>query len=215
MSPLPVEPMVLLAFAPAGLALNLTPGADMMFCLAQGLKGGRRAAMAANLGIALGCMVHVTLAGAGLGALVAAHPMAFDAIRWLGVAYLLVLAAQALRRSGAALAAPDAVPQRAGVVFRQALLVNLLNPKVILFILAFLPQFVRPDRAVLPQFLTLGIVFCVGGLVVNGLVGAFAGSIGQRLAGSARLSRWLGRISAGIFAGLALRLALLQRGGVS
>ena len=89
---MPVEPLVLLSFIPAGLALNLTPGADMMFCLGQGLRGGPRAGMAANLGIAAGGLVQVTLAGLGLGALVAAHPMAFEAIRWVGVVYLLVLA---------------------------------------------------------------------------------------------------------------------------
>ena len=96
-------------------------------------------------------------------------------------------------------------------VFLQALMVNLLNPKVILFILAFLPQFVDPARAILPQFLTLGVVFSFGGLIVNGAVGLFAGSIGQRVAKSANLSRWLSRISATIFGALALRLALMPR----
>ena len=207
---LPVDPLTLLAFVPAGLALNLTPGADMMFCLGQGLKSGRKAAMAANFGIALGGMVHVTLAALGLGALVAAHPSAFEAIRWLGVGYLLWLAIGALRSSPfAAEAKVDPVaPAR---VFLQALMVNLLNPKVILFILAFLPQFVDPSRAILPQFLTLGLVFSLGGLVVNGAVGLFAGSIGKRVAKSASLSRWLSRISATIFGALALRLALMPR----
>ncbi len=208
---LPVEPWVLLSFVPAGLALNLTPGADMMFCLGQGLRGGPRAAMAANFGIATGGMVHVTLAGLGLGALVAAHPLAFDAIRWLGVAYLMVLAWQALRSAGALAPDEGTAVVAPGAVYRSALLVNLLNPKVILFILAFLPQFVDPARAVLPQFLTLGLVFCTGGLIVNGVVGVMAGGIGRRLAQSQGLSRWLGRASAAIFAGLALRLAMMTR----
>ena len=95
--------------------------------------------------------------------------------------------------------------------FWQGLLVNLLNPKVILFILAFLPQFVDPSRPILPQFLTLGVVFSFGGLVVNGAVGIFAGSIGQRVARSAGLAKWLSRFSATIFGGLALRLALMPR----
>ena len=207
---LPVDPLTLLAFVPAGLALNLTPGADMMFCLGQGLKSGRRAAMAANFGIAVGGMVHVTLAALGLGALVAAHPGAFEAIRWLGVGYLLWLAVGALRSSP--FAGEIAVAQvSSGRVFLQALIVNLLNPKVILFILAFLPQFVDPSRPILPQFLTLGLVFSLGGLVVNGAVGLFAGSIGQRVARSASLATWLGRVSATIFGALALRLALMPR----
>ena len=204
---LPVEPLVLLSFIPAGLALNLTPGADMMFCLGQGLRGGPRAGMAANLGIAAGGLVQVTLAGLGLGALVAAHPLAFEAIRWVGVLYLLVLAWGALRGGVIRAAEVQVLPVMA--VFRQGLLVNLFNPKVILFILAFLPQFVDAARPVLPQFLTLGLVFCAGGLVVNGVVGVMAGGIGRRLAG---FSRWPGRVTALIFAGLAVRLALMQRG---
>ncbi len=207
---LPVDTLTLLAFIPAGLALNLTPGADMMFCLGQGLKAGRGAAMAANFGIAAGGMVHTLLAALGLGALVAAQPAAFEAIRWLGVGYLLWLAVSSIRSGPAATDAP-VTPQPLARVFGQALVVNLLNPKVILFILAFLPQFVDPARPILPQFLTLGLVFCLGGLIVNGAVGLFAGSIGQRLARSANLSRWLSRVSATIFGALALRLALMPR----
>ena len=206
-----MEPWVLLAFVPAGLALNLTPGADMMFTLAQGLKGGPRAGMAANAGIAVGGMVHTVIAGLGLGALVAAHPVAFDVIRWAGVAYLLWLAVQSLRAGPMAVRGEVAV-RSLGRVFVDGLMVNLLNPKVILFILAFLPQFVDPARAVLPQFLVLGLVFSLGGLVVNGVVAVFAGGVGQRLAGSAVFARWLGRVGAVIFAGLALRLALMTKG---
>jgi threonine/homoserine/homoserine lactone efflux protein len=207
---LPVDPFVLLAFIPAGLALNLTPGADMMFCLGQGLKSGRRAAMAANVGISVGGMVHTLLAALGLGALVVGHPAAFEAIRWLGVVYLLWLASSALRASPFA-AEMQVSPTSTGKAFWQGLMVNLLNPKVILFILAFLPQFVDPTRAILPQFLTLGVVFSLGGLVVNGAVGLFAGSIGQRVARSAGLAKWLSRLSATIFGALALRLALMPR----
>ena len=207
----PVDPLVLLAFIPAGLALNLTPGADMMFTLAQGLKGGPRAGMAANAGIAVGGMVHTVIAGLGLGALVAAHPLAFDVIRWGGVAYLLWLAVQSLR-AGPLAARGDVAARSLGRVFLDGLMVNLLNPKVILFILAFLPQFVDPSRAVLPQFLILGLVFSLGGFVVNGIVAVFAGGAGQRLAGSATFARWLGRAGAAIFAGLALRLALMSKG---
>lgn len=207
---LPVDPLTLLAFVPAGLALNLTPGADMMFCLGQGLKSGWRPAMAANFGIALGGLVHTLLAALGLGALVAAHPAAFEAIRWLGVGYLLWLAVAALRSSHFATEAQVA-PSSANRAFWQGLLVNLLNPKVILFILAFLPQFVDPTSPILPQFLTLGLVFSFGGLVVNGAVALFAGSIGQRIARSAALAKWLSRISATIFGALALRLALMPR----
>lgn len=205
----PVEAVTLLTFIPAALALNLTPGADMMFCLGQGLRGGWRAAIAADLGIVLGGLVHVTVAGLGLGALVAHSPWVFDAIRWVGVGYLLWLAWGAFTGPVLVAAGPAIKPGRA---FGQALIVSLTNPKVILFVLAFIPQFVNPARGpVLAQFLIFGAVLCAGGLVINGLVGVFAGGLGSRLARSPRLVRGLGLASGGIFTALALRLAVMQR----
>jgi threonine/homoserine/homoserine lactone efflux protein len=203
---MPVDPLILLAFLPAALALNLTPGADMMFCFGQGLRYGPRAALLADAGIAAGAMVHVTVAGLGLGAAIAALPWAFDVIRWVGVAYLLWLAVGALR------AGPIAASGRVTVhAFRDAFVVNLTNPKVILFVLAFIPQFVDPLRGVLAQFLIFGAVLSLGGLAVNGAVGVFAGGMGRRPARSPGFARVLGYVSAGVFAGLAVRLAVLQR----
>ena len=102
-----IDTLTLLAFIPAAVALNLTPGADMMFCLGQGLRGGPRPAVAASAGIVLGGMVHVTLAGLGLGAAIATLPWLFDVIRWAGIAYLLWLAWQALKSDGALSVRPD------------------------------------------------------------------------------------------------------------
>ncbi|WP_299043483.1 LysE family translocator [uncultured Tateyamaria sp.] len=200
-----VDPVLLLAFVPAGLALNLTPGADMMFCLGQGARAGPRAALAASAGISLGAFIHTLLAGLGLGALVAAVPVAFEVIRWVGVGYLLWLALQTLRSRSHAGVGP-AVPGRA---FRAGLMVNLTNPKVILFVLAFVPQFVDPDAgAVLGQFLIFGALLALGGFIINGAVGVFAGGVGQRLAQGSRV---LDYISASVFAALAARLAILER----
>jgi len=203
-----VEGAMLLAFIPAALALNLTPGADMMFCLGQGLRAGPFAALAAATGVSVGGMVHVALAGLGLGAAVATAPWLFEVIRWVGVAYLLWLACATLR---AAPVRPDLPAVRPGRAFREGLVVNLTNPKVILFVLAFVPQFVDPALPVLAQFLIFGAVLGIGGLIVNGSVGVFAGSIGLRLLGSAGFSRWLRLISAGVFVALAARLALVSR----
>ncbi len=204
-----IDPIVFLAFIPAGLALNLTPGADMMFCLGLGLRSGPRAAVAASAGISAGGMVHITLAGLGLGAMVAALPWLFDVIRWIGVAYLLWLAVGALRARPLRADAPALGMARA---FRTGMLVNLTNPKVILFVLAFVPQFVDPARgAILPQFLIFGLVLAIGGFFINGAVGVFAGSLGRRMTTSQRFSRGLGAISAAIFTALAARLALLER----
>lgn len=204
---MPVDPLVLLAFIPAAFALNLTPGADMMFCLGQGLRHGPRAAMSANLGIGIASFLQTLAAGLGLGALVAAQPWAFDVIRWIGVAYLVWLAINALRAGPVSANSPES--NRA---FRDAFIVNLTNPKVILFVLAFVPQFVDPSRgSVLLQFAIFGAIMFVGGLIVNGAVGLFAGGIGRRLASSPGFARVLGYISAGVFGALALRLAVMEK----
>ena len=201
-----VDPFLLLAFIPAGLALNLTPGADMLFCLGQGMRSGPRAALAASAGISLGAFVHTAIGGLGLGAVVAAVPVAFEGIRWMGVAYLLWLAFQAIGTRSAAANLPAARPAQA---FRDGLIVNLTNPKVILFVLAFVPQFVVPEAgSVLGQFLTLGLLLALGGFVINGVVGVFAGGAGQRLARGSRVLDWL---SASVFMALAIRLAIFER----
>ncbi len=202
-----VDALTLAAFVPAALIMNLTPGADMMFCLGQGLRSGPRAAVMASAGISAGAFVHVTLAGLGLGAVIAAHPWAFDAIRWLGVGYLLWLAVQALRATGHPRATgPGLSVWRA---FGTGLMVNLTNPKIILFVLAFIPQFVVPEAgSVLGQFILFGAVLALGGFVINGVVGAFAARIGQT---PGRFAAAFGWVSAGIFVALAARLAVLER----
>jgi threonine/homoserine/homoserine lactone efflux protein len=182
----------------------------MLFCLGQGLRSGPRAALAADAGVSVGVLVHALAGGLGLAALVAAWPSAFEVIRWFGVAYLLWVAWRALRDplGGGA----DATPRRAARAFRDGLATNLSNPKVLLFMLALLPQFVRPEAGpILPQFLALGAVLSLGALVVNGAVGLMAGGIGGALARSPRLERVMRAVTASLFAALALRLALEKR----
>lgn len=201
-----IDPLILLAFFPAALALNLTPGADMIFCLGQGLRSGPWAAIAASGGVAVGGMIHMTLAGLGLGAIVTAVPWAFDAIRWVGVAYLLWLAWHAFRGEQDRPETPAKPPKAA---FRSGLIVNLTNPKVILFVLAFVPQFVVPEAGpVLVQFLIFGAIIAVGGFIINAGVGIFAAGAGRKLA---RGSRMLGWITGSIFAALAVRLAIMEK----
>lgn len=200
-----IDPVLFLAFLPAAIALNLLPGPDMIFCLAQGLRGGPRRAWAASAGISLGSMIHVTLAGLGLGALVAASPAAFGAIRWAGAAYLVWLAWKTWTTplSGEV----GGAARRPWKAFRDGMLVNLSNPKVILFILALLPQFVNPALPVLPQFLAMGCVIAGLGFVVNGTVGFFAGRAARLILTASRGETVLRRVTALLFAGLAGRLA--------
>ncbi|WP_299662819.1 LysE family translocator [uncultured Ruegeria sp.] len=204
-----IETVTLLAFIPAAMVLNFTPGADMMFCFGQGLRSGTRSALLASLGVSVGLMVHVLLAGLGLGAVVSAIPWLFDVIRWMGVAYLLYLAWGAIRNGAVS---DDAPAKPAHYAFREGLLVNLTNPKVILFVLAFIPQFVDPARgSVLGQFLILGTIIASGSVLVNGMLGNFAGRAGRILVSNSRASRIMGWITGGIFAALAIRLAVLER----
>ncbi|MGD9293630.1 MAG: LysE family translocator [Roseobacter sp.] len=201
-----VDALSLAAFIPAALALNLTPGADMMLCVAQGMRHGPRAAWLASAGVATGGIIHVLVAGLGLSALLAREPLAFDVIRWVGVAYLLWLALKALRGSMGPVKAP---PAKKHAAYTAGLFVNLLNPKVILFVLAFIPQFVLPEAGpVVVQFFVFGAVMASGGFLVNGLVGTWAGNLGRKLVQGSRL---LDILAAGIFTALALRLALIQR----
>ncbi|WP_424933334.1 LysE family translocator [Amaricoccus macauensis] len=202
--------LTLATFLPLGLALNLTPGPDMMFCIAQGMRSGPRTAAAASLGVSLGAMVHVTIAGLGLGALFARNPALLDAIRWIGAGYLLWIAWNALRAPAARM--PD-TRMASRAAFRQGLVVNLTNPKVILFVLAFIPQFVSPQGApVFAQFIAYGLVIALGGFLVNAGLGAAAGRAGIRLQASRTAERWVRRCAATIFGALALRLVFAKSG---
>jgi threonine/homoserine/homoserine lactone efflux protein len=202
----------LLIFIPAALALNLTPGADLLFCFGQGLRAGRKAGIAASLGIATGSFIHTLLAGLGLAVLIASHPVAFEIIRWAGVAYLVWLAVGALRQPLGNLQ-PAAVTQ--GGIFnawRAGIVVCLLNPKVAIFVLSFLPQFVDPAKgSTFMQFMILGAIFNIGGTVVNALVGSFAGSLGHLLASSRKVGRAVQVASSMVFFGLAARIAFDRR----
>ncbi len=196
----------------AGLALNLTPGADMMFCLSQGLRSGRRTGIAASLGIATGSIIHVLLAAFGLAALIAANPVAFEFLRWAGVAYLVWLAVQTLRNPVQVNLPEDARRSQPARAWRDGVLVNLLNPKVIVFTLAFLPQFVDPQRgSTVLQFLLLGLVLNITGTTVNSLVGIGGGSLRGLLVRNKWITQLLGYVSSIVFLGLAAKLAFERR----
>jgi len=208
---MPLDPDLFLAFLVSALLISLVPGPDMVFVVANGFRHGPRGGAAAAVGVSGGMLIHTAAAVAGLSALIHSSAPAFDAIRWVGVGYLLWLALSALRGSG-----NDRIEDRAPSggqdrsllrVGRQGAVTNLLNPKVILFFLAFLPQFVDRDQGSVGfQLLALGIAFAAVGLVVDTAVGIASGRLGRRLAASARVSRALDRLAAVVFVGLAVRL---------
>ena len=202
----------LLPFLAAALALNLTPGADMTYVIARSATQGRTAGIAASFGIAAGSLCHSLLAAFGVAALVAHSDTAFLAIKIAGAGYLLYLAWKAIRASAQAVTLQALPPVKTSRVFLEGALTNLLNPKVALFILAFLPQFADPAKgSVALQILVLGLIFNIGGTTVNCVVAISTGAAASMLRGSERFSRWLNRFTALVFVGLALRLAFAQR----
>jgi threonine/homoserine/homoserine lactone efflux protein len=202
-------------FATTVLVVNATPGVDMIFVLTRTLRHGVGAGIAAALGVAAGCVVHTLVAGFGLAALLAASSAAFALVKYAGAAYLVWLAIGMLREgvasTGAVVAAEAAASPGAWPLFRQGLFTNVLNPKVAIFFLALLPQFIDGDAPQkLVAFLFLGAWFVVqGGLFLI----AFALLVAplRRWRASGALRRGLNVAGAGLFGWLALRLGLVER----
>jgi threonine/homoserine/homoserine lactone efflux protein len=208
---MPIHSTDLLLFLTAALTLNLTPGNDMMYVLGQALNGGVRQGVAASLGIAAGSTIHLVLVALGVALVLARYPLLFDGIRYAGAAYLLWIAYQALRQPAGHLSAPGQ-ERGAWLAFRNGVLVNLLNPKVIVFMFALLPPFVRPENgSPLLQLVIFGLIFNVGGTLINCIVAVFSGRIGAALSGSATFRRWFSRLSATLFVVLAARLAFERK----
>ena len=210
----------LLLFVAAGLLLNLTPGPDVLYIVANSLRGGARAGMVAALGITTGCFVHILAAAVGVSALMAASATAFTLLKWLGVAYLVYVGLRMLlSKTGTAIQLEAAHAYSTGAtgqngyktVFLQGFWTNALNPKVALFFLAFLPQFITPMVEHKPlAFLLLGLLFNFNGLWVNVGWAVAAAWLASR-AGALRNSlQWLDRIAGALFIGFGIKLALTQ-----
>ena len=213
-------------FIAAGLLLNLTPGPDMAYIAARSVAGGFREGTAAVFGITAGCVVHTIAAAVGLSALLATSATAFEIVKWAGALYLLYAGIRLLAagtRSGASSQRDDAQPSARAAgkspvrvtpwrIFREALLINVLNPKVALFFLAFLPQFIAidaPDKAL--AFVLLGTLFNFDSLFVNLPVAWLASHAGRRWRHRARAMRWMRGVAGGLFVLLAVPLAALSR----
>lgn len=197
------------AFLVAAFALCVAPGPDMMFIVAMGSRGGPAAGVMAAFGVACAMFVHAVAAALGLSALFTTLPTLYHVLRWVGAAYLLYLAVRAFR--------DRSVPGEEGAsgggsgmrrAFWQGAVTNLLNPKVILFNVAFLPQFVDPSLGHVPgQLLLLGCTIVVMGFLWDGSMGLVSGRLGNFLRRSPRVNRWMNIVSGTVFTGLAVRLA--------
>jgi threonine/homoserine/homoserine lactone efflux protein len=201
-------------FIISGLLLNVTPGPDTAYIVGRSVQLGWRGGAAAALGIGAGCLVHVLAAALGISALLATSSTAFTAVKWAGAAYLCFVGVKML------LSRPDApaeevAPRREVIslsrVFRQGALTNILNPKVALFFLAFLPQFVAADSPhKAAAFLLLGLIFVFNGTLWCLGVAAFAARAAGRIRQSGQALRWINRALGGLFVYLGVRVAMIQ-----
>ena len=199
------------AFLLTTLVVVATPGAGALFTIGAGLGRGRRASLVAAVGCTLGIVPHLVAAATGLAALMHASALAFQGLKYAGVAYLLFLAWTTLRDKGA-LGVDAAEPSSAWRTIRQAVLLNLLNPKLTIFFVAFLPQFVHPDEPnALWHMLGLSAVFMLVTLVVFAGYGVFAAAMRTRVLARPRVLAWLRRSFAGSYVLLAGRLAVTDR----
>jgi threonine/homoserine/homoserine lactone efflux protein len=193
------------------LIVVVTPGTGVLYTMAAGLSRGARASGVAAVGCTLGIVPHMAAAITGLAALLHASAVAFQAIKYAGVAYLLYMAWSTLRERGALSVDEEAAPRSARQVIVSGVLVNILNPKLSIFFFAFLPQFVDDGHAALPQMLALSGVFMAVTLVVFIGYGLFAAAIRSHVISRPRVLTWMRGTFASAFVALGARLALAER----
>lgn len=199
-------------FIVSGLLLNVTPGPDTAYIIGRSVQLGWRGGAAAALGIGAGCLIHVSAAAIGLSALLAASSAAFALVKWAGAAYLCFIGVKMLlSRQPVPIAANGIGATSLRQVFLQGMLTNALNPKVALFFLAFLPQFVAADSPhKAAAFALLGLIFVFNGTLWCLGVAAFAAHAAGRIRQSGEALRWINRALGGLFVYLGVRVAMLQ-----
>ena len=202
-------------FLAAGLLLNITPGPDMALIIARSTQQGSRAGMAAALGVGAGAFIHIAAAAIGISAIIVASAFAFSMLKWVGALYLIYIGIQILRTSIRTTTRQEQrqplPPVSLRWIFIQGVLTNALNPKVAVFFLAFLPQFVDAEApSVVAAFVTLGLIFNAMGTTWNIAVAWFAGTVGASTS-YARTKAWLERVIGVLFIGVGIKLALAER----
>jgi len=207
-----LAPEQFLGFLLAAILITASPGPDNLMVLGLGMSRGRKQGMVFGLGCALGCLSHTLLAVLGVSALIAASPVAFTALRVGGGLYLVWLGVNALRSQGGSTTSDgNAAPQSLRSLFAKGLVANAINPKVVLFFLSLLPQFVIPANGNVPgQMLALGVTFTVQAAILFGLLGWFAGAIGTWLNRKPGAGKWLDRIAGTVFVALGIKLIVAR-----
>lgn len=198
-------------FMLASVTLNLTPGPDMMYVITRSVGEGKKAGIVSALGISTGTFFHILAVAFGLSAFLLAVPTAYDIIRYIGACYLVYLGFKVLLRKNQIAAEDDHNGTGLRSVYLQGMLTNIFNPKVALFFLAFLPQFVEQSGNIPLQVITLGIMFNISGTIVNIIVALTASRLGRLLKNKLNNSSIFKWVTGSIFIGLGIRLALLER----
>jgi threonine/homoserine/homoserine lactone efflux protein len=200
-------------FLIASALLTIAPGPDIVYVLTRGVSQGRKAGIAAALGFATGCVFHTLLAALGVAALIRSSELAFDAVRYAGAAYLVWIGFQALRHKGSFAPAGDGSAKALLAIYRQSVIGNALNPKVTLFFLSFLPQFVDASAGGIAwQVALLGALFMAQTAVIFGAVAIFSGWIGERLRAHPAIGERLGLFAGLTFIALGIRVAMPDMG---
>ncbi|CAM2148374.1 MULTISPECIES: LysE family translocator [Paraburkholderia] len=196
-------------FLATSIAITFAPGPDNLQVLARGISQGRMAGFVSALGFAAGVTFHTTLAALGIAALLRSSPLAFQILKLAGAAYLIWIGIKALRSQGLA-AAGDRPRQPLATIFRQSVIGNIMNPKVTLFFVVFLPQFVdvHGAQSVTLQMLELGVLFMAQTVVVFSVFGVCAGALGSWLKRRPRAGVWLDRLAGLTFIAIGMRIAL-------
>jgi threonine/homoserine/homoserine lactone efflux protein len=201
-----------ITFFAASVLLGMAPGPDNIFVLTQSALRGRFAGIFVTLGLCTGLVVHTAAVALGVAAIFQASALAFTTLKTIGVAYLLYLAWQAFRASASGIRIGEQSHLGSWQLYRRGIIMNITNPKVSIFFLAFLPQFADPARGALtPQIALLGGLFIIATLFVFSSIAMLAGSLGQWLTRSAKAEQIMNRIAGTVFAALALKLATTER----
>jgi len=200
-------------FLAAAILLNLTPGPDTVYILGRSVAQGREAGIASALGISLGSIFHTCAAALGLSAILATSAVAFGAIKLLGGTYLIFLGIKMILDRRKQLSLPSSFRRRTtSAAFRQGILTNILNPKVALFFLVFLPQFIDPgSNAKIAAFISLGLTFVTTGTMWCLVLAWFASAFSKRLRTNETISQWLNRTAGALFVFLGVRLATVKQ----
>jgi threonine/homoserine/homoserine lactone efflux protein len=207
-----IEPAQLLYFIAASAALTLLPGPDIIFVLTQSISSGKGAGIATACGLCTGLLFHTTAAALGVSAIIYKSALAFTVLKYAGAIYLLYLAFRAIQGGDRFISSVSVREYGAPLLYKRGVFMNLLNPKVSIFFLAFLPQFVNAGAGNVPlQMIFLGCVFLIQALAIFFLVSVFAGHIGTRLMGRPGIGKYVNRTKAGVFMIIGLELAFSQR----